>query len=114
VRWLFKGNVPTSTPLSDSRRFSALPIKPGPLLCTMGFKMPTSPALSHEILNAALSGLELTRNRLEEQIAQVRSMLGTPPKRRGRPPKSAAPAPTAAVAALPAPSKRRKMSATVR
>ena len=81
--------------------------------CTMGFKMPTSPALSHGILNAALAGLELTRNRLEEQIAQVRSMLETLPKRRGRPPKSAAPAP-AAVASESVSKKRRKMGAAAR
>lgn len=30
----------------------------------------------HEILEAALMGLEAQRNKLEEQIAQVRSMLG--------------------------------------
>src|SRR5437667_1197442 len=84
-----------------------------PLFCTMIFKMPTTPALSNDILNAALSGLELTRTRLDEQVAQVRSMLGTAPKRRGRPPKNAAPA-LAAVAAEPAPRKRQKMGAAAR
>src|SRR2546421_12674061 len=79
----------------------------------MIFKMPTSSALSNDILNAALAGLELQRTRIEEQIAQVHSMLGTAPKRRGRPPKNAAPAP-AAVAAEPAPRKRRKMGAAAR
>jgi len=41
----------------------------------------------HEILEAALQGLEAKKQRLEEQISQVRSMLG---RRAGRPPKSAA------------------------
>jgi hypothetical protein len=39
--------------------------------------MPT-PALSHDILNAALAGLEAKRSSLEEYIAQVRTLLGTP------------------------------------
>jgi hypothetical protein len=39
------------------------------------------------LLNAALEGLELQRQRLDDQIRQVRGMLGT---RRGRPPASAA------------------------
>ncbi len=40
----------------------------------------------HEILEAALHGLESQRQKLEEQIAQVRSMLG----RSGKPVKAAA------------------------
>lgn len=44
----------------------------------------TSPEANREILEAALHGLELQREKLEEQIAQVRSMLG---RRVGRPPK---------------------------
>lgn len=47
----------------------------------------TSPEANREILEAALHGLELQREKLEEQIAQVRSMLG---RRVGRPPKPAA------------------------
>jgi len=46
----------------------------------------TSPTASREILEAALHGLELQREKLEAQIAQVRSMLG---RRVGRPPKPA-------------------------
>jgi|SwirhisoilCB3_FD_contig_91_1106063_length_1125_multi_3_in_0_out_0_2 hypothetical protein len=46
----------------------------------------TSPEANREILEAALHGLELQREKLEEQIAQVRSMLG---RRVGRPPKPA-------------------------
>lgn len=40
---------------------------------------------SREILEAALQGLELQRQKLDDQIAQVRSLLG---RRVGRPPKS--------------------------
>jgi hypothetical protein len=47
----------------------------------------TMAAPHHEILEAALQGLEAKKQRLEEQIGQVRSMLG---RRAGRPPKSAA------------------------
>jgi hypothetical protein len=44
----------------------------------------TSPTASREILEAALHGLELQKQKLDEQIAQVRSLLG---RRVGRPPK---------------------------
>jgi hypothetical protein len=43
---------------------------------------------SREILEAALQGLELQKQRLEEQIGQVRSLLGK--RSAGRPAKSAA------------------------
>ena len=55
-----------------------------------------SPAASREILEAALHGLESQRDKLEDQIAQVRSMLG---RRVGRPPKGGASA--AATSAKP-------------
>ncbi len=42
-------------------------------------------APNREILEAALQGLESQRERLEQQIAQVRSMMGS---RAGRPPSS--------------------------
>lgn len=45
-----------------------------------------SAAPSREILEAALHGLEAQRQKLDEQIVQVRSMLG---RRAGRPAKSA-------------------------
>ena len=45
----------------------------------------TNAPASREILEAALRGLELQRDKLEEQMAQVRSLLG---RRVGRPPKS--------------------------
>lgn len=41
---------------------------------------------SREILEAALQGLESQRQKLDEQIGQVKSLLG---RRPGRPPKSA-------------------------
>ena len=63
--------------------------------------------ISHELLTAALEGLERQKTRIEEQIANVRSMLGI--KKRGRPPKSAVSQPS------PQPArKRRKMSAAAR
>lgn len=42
-------------------------------------------APSREILEAALHGLESQKQKLDDQIAQVRSLLG---RRAGRPPKS--------------------------
>jgi hypothetical protein len=47
----------------------------------------TGSVANRDILEAALRGLEMQREKLEEQIAQVRSMLG---RRVGRPPKGAA------------------------
>jgi hypothetical protein len=44
---------------------------------------------NHSLLTAALEGLELQRQRIEEQIQEVRSLLGRAPGRRGRPPASA-------------------------
>src|ERR1700676_4709256 len=79
----------------------------------MVFKMPTSHGISNEILNAALAGLEQQRNHVTEQIAQVRAMLGTAPKRSGRPPKNAVTASTV-VSPQRATRKRRRMSAAAR
>ena len=39
--------------------------------------MPRAKAPSHEILEAALTGLEAQREKLDEQIAEVRRMLGS-------------------------------------
>ncbi len=50
----------------------------------------TQAAPSREILEAALHGLEAQRQKIEEQISEVRSLLG---KRVGRPPKAEAAAP---------------------
>jgi len=60
-----------------------------------------------ELLAAALEGLQLQRQRIDEQIRQVRELLGV---RRGRPPavKAVAKAPAAA------PAKRRTLSAEAR
>lgn len=41
---------------------------------------------NHALLTAALEGLELQRKRIDEQIQEVRSLLGK--GRRGRPPNS--------------------------
>ena len=46
----------------------------------------TSAAPNTEILEAALQGLETQKQKIEEQITQVRSMMG---RRVGRPPKTA-------------------------
>src|SRR2546427_1697001 len=51
--------------------------------------MPSQPAVSHDLLNAALHGLESQKITIEAHIAQVQSLLGIGAKRRGRPPKNA-------------------------
>ena len=43
----------------------------------------------YSLLAAALEGLELQKQRIDEQIREVRSLLGKTPGRRGRPPKVA-------------------------
>jgi hypothetical protein len=43
---------------------------------------------NHSLLAAALEGMELQRQRIDEQIQEVRSLLGKTPGRRGRPPGS--------------------------
>jgi hypothetical protein len=43
----------------------------------------------HSLLTAALEGLELQKQRIDQQIREVRSLLGKAPGRRGRPPGSA-------------------------
>jgi hypothetical protein len=50
----------------------------------------------HSLLAAALEGLELQRQRIDEQIREVRALLGKSPARRGRPPGSAGPGGSAA------------------
>lgn len=42
----------------------------------------------YSLLMAALEGLELQKQRIEEQIREVRLLLGKPSGRRGRPPVS--------------------------
>ncbi|MGC2661732.1 MAG: hypothetical protein WA324_27560 [Bryobacteraceae bacterium] len=70
----------------------------------------TSAAPSREILEAALHGLEAQRQKLDEQIAQVRSLLG---RRVGRPPKSNGDS-GATSSGSAAPTKRRGLSAEAR
>jgi hypothetical protein len=43
---------------------------------------------NHSLLTAALEGLELQKQRIDEQIQEVRSLLGKSPGRRGRRPGS--------------------------
>ncbi len=43
---------------------------------------------NHSLLTAALEGLELQKQRIDEQIQEVRSLLGKTTGRRGRPPAS--------------------------
>ncbi len=42
----------------------------------------------YSLLTAALEGLELQKQRIDEQIREVRLLLGKTPGRRGRPPGS--------------------------
>lgn len=76
--------------------------------------MPTQTGvLSADVLNAALAGLEAQRAKVDEQIEQVRSLLGIGTPRRGRPPKSAATETSSTESAAPG-RKRRKFSAETR
>ena len=49
--------------------------------------MPGQTIISGEVLSAALAGLELQRNEIDEHVAQARGMLGR--RGPGRPPKEA-------------------------
>ncbi len=65
---------------------------------------------NHSLLTAALEGLELQKQRIDEQIQQVRSLLGKAPARRGRPP-----SPTNGAATNDAPvTKRARLSTAAR
>jgi hypothetical protein len=70
----------------------------------------TSVVPSREILEAALHGLEAQKQRLDEQIAQVKTMMG---RRVGRPPKGGAEA-VAAPAAAGSSRKKRSLSPEAR
>lgn len=70
-----------------------------------------SVAPSREILEAALHGLEAQRQRLDEQIAQVRAMMG---RRVGRPPKGGAADSVAAASHSSTPRKKRTLSPEAR
>ena|SRR5687768_1493502 len=58
---------------------------------------------SEMFLEAALEGLELRKARIDDEIRQVRALMGR--RGRGRPPKNAA---AVEAAAAPAPAKRRR------
>ena len=70
-----------------------------------------SAAPTREILEAALQGLEAQKQKLEEQIDQVRAMMGA--RRAGRPPKGNG-AEANASRRAGAPHKRRSLSAEAR
>ena len=78
--------------------------------------MPKQLGLSHDIVNAALAGLEAEKKKLDAHIAQVQALLGTAPKRRGRPPKNVLQMPVAEPATGEAATrrKRRKMGTAAR
>lgn len=67
----------------------------------------SSPIADRSLLEAALEGLEAQRGRIEEQIAQVRQLLG---HNRGRTTTAALPAQPAA----PSAPRRRQLSAAAR
>jgi hypothetical protein len=50
---------------------------------------PANTMRDHSLLTAALEGLELQKQRIDQQIQEVRSLLGKTPGRRGRPPNAA-------------------------
>lgn len=66
---------------------------------------PAQEVPNRELLAAALEGLQLQRQRIDEQIRKVRELLGI---RRGRPPAAKT------VAKVAAPAKRRTLSAEAR
>jgi hypothetical protein len=70
-----------------------------------------SAAPNHEILEAALQGLEAQKNKLDEQIAQVRSMLG---RRAGRPAKVASTSSEESAAPVKGNRKKRVLSSEAR
>ena len=74
-----------------------------------------APVLDNSVWAAALEGLEMQKHRLEEQIRQVRAMMGAP--RRGRPPAvSGAVSPPVGEVAAPAakPAAKRTLSPAAR
>ena len=75
-------------------------------------------SLNSELLNAAILGLESQKRKIEEQLDQVRALLGIKAdgqKRRGRPPKNAVDAIGSDVSLVAAgPQKRRRFSAETR
>ncbi len=68
---------------------------------------PSAAIKDRGLLEAALQGLEAQKTKIEEQILQVRSLLG---RRRGRPPKNASAQPVVAAQ----PSGKRELSPAAR
>lgn len=71
----------------------------------------SSPVNTATFLEAALEGLQLQKQRIEEQIAQVRGMLG---HGKGSSPKAAAKSAATTTTAAPVAKERRKLSAAAR
>jgi hypothetical protein len=71
----------------------------------------TSAAPNREILEAALQGLEAQKQKLDEQIAQVRAMMG---RRVGRPPRNGGDGAAHSTGAQSAARKKRVLSAEAR
>jgi hypothetical protein len=69
-----------------------------------------NPIRNYSLLTAALEGLELQKQRIDEQIQEVRSLLGKTPGRRGRPSGSTNKGTTNAAAVT----KRTRLSAAAR
>ncbi len=75
--------------------------------------MPRPSTLGNQsLLTAALEGLEIQRQRIEEQIREVKAMLGQ--RGPGRPRASEAAAPPAVVDKKAKPRRKRKLSAEAR
>ena len=66
----------------------------------------TNSIRNHALLTAALEGLELQRRRIDEQIREVRSLLG-----KGKPVKSTNSGPNQRTAARLSPAARRRIAA---
>ena len=73
--------------------------------------MARKPSVDKSLLEAALEGLELQKARIEDQIRNVRRMLGGKP---GSAPAAIAPVATAAPASTSAAPRRRELSAAAR
>jgi hypothetical protein len=70
--------------------------------------MARPPKISNEVLSAALVGLEEQRRRLENQISEVRALMGK--RGPGRPPAAARAEAGGGAAAKPAKRKKRNLS----
>lgn len=74
----------------------------------------SSSSPNKEILEAALQGLEAQRDKIEQQIAEVRSLLGNAPARRGRPRKESESSSTSSASPATGARKKRTLSPEAR